>query len=185
MQITVDSLSAQRARALLDELVTLYRDAFGGPPYCKGEEEVAEFAQSFPRHVEAEGFRIVAAWRNETGPVVGFAYGYANSSDQWWYKEVAKAVPEWVVKEWLRGSFRLVEMAVAPEAQRRGIGGLLHDQLLGEVPYRKAVLSTMAAETPAYRMYQERGWRVLLDDYLFPGVDRPYRVLGLALGATG
>ncbi|UCC76215.1 MAG: GNAT family N-acetyltransferase, partial [Anaerolineales bacterium] len=75
-----------------------------------------------------------------------------------------------------------VEMAVKPETQKRGIGGLLHDHLLTGLSYQKAVLSTMAAETNAYAMYRKRGWRVLLDNLHFPGVARPYRIMGLELG---
>jgi GNAT superfamily N-acetyltransferase len=166
---------------LQHQLVTIYREAFGILPYCKEEAEVADFAQSLPRHVGKDGFRIVVALADQTEQAVGFAYGYASSRDQWWYEEVAKVVRASMVVEWLRSSFRLVEMAVAPGAQGQGIGGLLHDRLLGGLSYERAVLSTMAAETPAYRMYVKRGWRVLLDDFLFPGVTRPYRIMGLDL----
>jgi hypothetical protein len=58
----------------------------------------------------------------------------------------------------------------------------LHDHVMGGLPTRKAVSSTMAAETNAYSMYRKRGWRVLIDDFTFPGVARPYRIMGLDLG---
>ena len=181
MVLVVHSLTNQQAEAFRDQLVTIYRDAFSISPYCKDEAEVGDFAQSLPRHVDKEGFRIVVALEDQTEHIVGFAYGYANTPDQWWYEEVAKAVQPWIVTEWLAGSFRLVEMAVTPETQGQGIGGLLHDHLLRGLSYHKAVLSTMAAETNAYRMYHKRGWRVLLDDSLFSGVARSYRIMGLEL----
>jgi GNAT superfamily N-acetyltransferase len=171
----------QEAEALHGQLVTIYRDAFRGPPYFKGEGEVADFAQSLPRHMQQQGFGMVVVLEGPAREVVGFAYGFENTADQWWYEEVAKAAQPWLVAQWLAGSFRLVEMAVTPEAQGRGIGGLLHDHLLRELPYQKAVLSTMAAETNAYAVYRKRGWRVLLDDFYFPGVARPYRIMGLDL----
>ncbi|HSR31210.1 MAG TPA: GNAT family N-acetyltransferase [Anaerolineae bacterium] len=182
MAVVVHALTNQQAEASQDQLVPIYRDAFSLPPYCKEEAEVVDFAQSFPQHLQKEGFRIVVAWEDRTQQVVGFAYGLANRPDQVWYEEVAKAAPPWMVTEWLTGSFRLVEMAVTPEAQRQGIGGLLHDHLLSGLSYPKAVLSTMAASTAAYRLYRRRGWRVLLDDLSFPGVARPYRIMGLELG---
>lgn len=185
MRVAVHSPTVQQAEAFRDQLVTIYRDAFREAPYCKGEAEVVDFAQSFPRHAEKEGFRLVVASMYQAKQLVGFAYGCANTPDQWWYEEVAKATQLQVATEWLAGSFRLVEMAVTPEAQGQGIGGLLHDQLMGGLSYPKAVLSTMAAETPAYRMYHKRGWTVLLDDFLFPGVARPYRIMGLELGEDG
>jgi ribosomal protein S18 acetylase RimI-like enzyme len=171
----------QEAEALQDQLVKAYRDAFGASPYCKGEAEVADFAQSLPRHMGQQGFRMVVALEGPARRVVGFAYGYENTADQWWYQEVAKAAQSWIVAQWLAGSFRLVEMAVKPEAQGRGIGGLMHDHLLTGLSYQKAVLSTMVAETNAYAMYRKRSWRVLLDDFHFPGVARPYRIMGLEL----
>jgi GNAT superfamily N-acetyltransferase len=179
--VRVQLLTTQPVEALQLQLVAIYRDAFQLHPYCKEEAEVEGFLRSLPQHMEREGFRIVVAHDDQHGRPVGFAYGYGNTPDQWWHQEVAKAVSPWVVKEWLLESFRLVEMAVTPEVRGRGIGGRLHDQLLRGVPHRKAVLSTMAAETNAYRMYSKRGWRVLLDDHFFPGVARPYRIMGIAL----
>jgi GNAT superfamily N-acetyltransferase len=181
MVVITDSLANRQVEMLLGQLVTIYRDAFSSSPYCKKEAEVVDFAQSLPRHVEKEGFRIVVALEDRTEQAVGFAYGYANTPDQFWYEEVAKAVEPWMVMEWLTDSFRLVEMAVTPEAQGQGTGGLLHDYLLREQSYQKAVLSTMAAETSAYWMYHKRGWGVLLDSFFFPGVTRPYRIMGLEL----
>ncbi|MCJ7624605.1 MAG: GNAT family N-acetyltransferase, partial [Anaerolineaceae bacterium] len=104
--------------------------------------------------------------------MVGFAYGYANTPDQYWHTEVAKVAPPHIVSNWLMNSFRLVEMAVAPRAQGGGIGGALHYHLLNGLQYPKAVLSTMAADTAAYRMYKKRGWVVLIDDMVFSSVAR-------------
>lgn len=178
-------LTDQEAAAYQQQLVPIYRDAFRMPPNRKEEAEVLDFVQSFPRHVHEEGFRMVVALQELTERVVGFAYGYANASDQFWYEQVAKALQPRMVTEWLVGSFRLVEMAVAPEVQGQGVGGLLHDRLLRGVPYRRAVLSTMAAETNAYWLYRKRGWRVLVDDLAFLGVPRRYRIMGLELGREG
>jgi GNAT superfamily N-acetyltransferase len=181
MAVAVHSLANQQVQAFHDQLVSVYRDAFSVDPYCKEEAEVVDFAGSLPRHLEREGFRGVVALDDQTGKVVGFAYGYSNTPDQFWHQEVAKAMHPRIVTEWLMGSFRLVEMAVTPAVQGRGIGGLLHDHLLGGVPHQKAVLSTMAADTNAFRMYQKRGWRVLIDNHSFRGVARSYRIMGLEL----
>lgn len=182
MIVIASSLTNQQIEAFRDQIVTIYRDAFSAPPYRKGEKEVVGFAQSLPQHMEREGFRIVVALEDKTQQIVGFAYGYANAPAQWWHEEVAKAVQPSMVTEWLMNSFRLIEIAVTPEVQGQGVGGLLHDHLLSGLPYRKAVLSTLAAETNAYWMYRKRGWVVLLEEILFPSVARPYRIMGLELG---
>jgi GNAT superfamily N-acetyltransferase len=176
------TLTDQQAEALQDRIVSIYRDAFSAQPYCRGEEEVEDFARSLPQHVKREGFCITVALDRRTDEVVGFAYGHANTPDQWWHVQVAKVIDSRIATEWLSNSFRLAEIAVIPKAQGQGTGGLLHDHLLGRLPYQKAVLSTMAAETNAYRMYLKRGWVVLLNEICFPGVARPYRIMGLDLG---
>jgi GNAT superfamily N-acetyltransferase len=89
-----------------------------------------------------------------------------------------------LANEWLTQSFQLVEVAVTPETQGQGIGGRLHDRLLAELTYGKAVLSTIRAQTVAYWMYRKRGWRVLVEDMRFLGVDRPYRIMGLDLAPS-
>jgi GNAT superfamily N-acetyltransferase len=182
-------LTPQQIKVHQDRFVTIYRHAFHAPPYSKGEREVSDFAQSLGHHVENEGFQMVVAFEKETDEIVGFAYGYAHTPEQLFHQEVAKVIRPDIVTDWLLNSFRLVEMAVMPSAQGRGIGGGLHHHLLSGVPYQKAVLATMAAETNAYRMYRQRGWRVLLDEIFFPGVSRPYRIMGLELtglrGETG
>lgn len=119
MVAIVDFLTRQQIWALADQFILVYRDAFGAPPYCKEEKEALEFAQSLPQHGERPGFRMVAALEHEAGPVLGFAYGYANTPGQWWHAQVAPAVQPQMVSDWLIGSFRLVEMAVAPRRRAR------------------------------------------------------------------
>ena len=181
MHVVVRFLAKQQLAALYDPIVAIYRDAFKAPPYSKGEDEVMEFARFFPQHVEQEGFRLVVAIEARTGEPVGFAYGFRNAPGQGWYEVVASLMPPQTVAEWLTGSFRLAEMAVASGAQGRGVGGLLHDQLLTDLPYRRAVLSTTAAKTNAFWLYHKRGWQVLIDTFDVPGLPRPYRIMGLDL----
>ena len=162
-----------------DQLVSVYCNAFHPPPSNKGETDIADFVQSCGHHTTYSGFRIVIACDQETDDVVGFTYGFANMPDHFFHVEMAKFSPPQMMETWLANCFRLVEIAVIPQVQGRGIGGRLHDQLLQNLPYERAVLATIAAETSAYRMYQKRGWQILLEAVDFPGVPRPYRVMGL------
>jgi GNAT superfamily N-acetyltransferase len=180
--ILLKTLTDQQTEALQGQIVSIYRDAFGARPYYKAEEEVVDFARSLPQHVRREGFCVAVATDHRTDEVVGFAYGYADTPDQWWHVQVAQVMDSRIATKWLSDSFRLAEMAVTPQAQGQGTGGLLHDHLLGGLSYQKALLSTMAAETNAYRMYLKRGWVVLLNEIYFPGVTRPYRIMGLDMG---
>ena len=177
----VRDLAVQEVQMLLDSIVTIYREAFGGPPYYKGKSEVTAFARSLPDHVQREAFVCVGAFEPNTTRMLGFAYGYTSTSGQWWHANVRSALPPNLAREWLEDSYQLTEIAVRPEAQGRGIGSQLHDRLLGSVLHPKALLSTLDAETVAYSMYQGRGWVTLLENYYFTGVSQPYRIMGLDL----
>jgi len=47
------------------------------------------------------------------------------------------------------------------------------------------VLTTLYADSPAYRFYLRRGWRVIADDLSFVDVPRPYRLMGRHLPGRG
>ncbi len=78
--------------------------------------------------------------------------------------------------------FEVVELAVSPTVQGQGIGGRIHDMLLGGISHPRALLSTHAALTPARHMYDRRGWMVLRDSFFFPGTSDPFVIMGLELG---
>ncbi len=185
MAVIVRSLANHQVGAIQDQLVAIYRAAFKAPPYCKGQDEVLEFARSLPQNLKRDDFRLVVAAENETDTLLGFCFGYKITPDLMWPKVVAKAVRPQIAAEWLVNSYQLVEMAVRPNFQGQGIGGLLHDRLLEGLSYRRAVLLTMAAESNATWMYHKRGWRVLLEAILFPGLARPYQLMGLKIDEEG
>lgn len=174
-------LNPQQTLTYRDQFVAIYRQAFRSFPYNKREDEVIDFDQSLPAHIRKTDFRIVVAFETQTEAIRGFAYGYASTPTDLFNRELAKITQPDLISTWLSNSFRVVEMAIKPEIQGQGIGGALHNQLLQGLPYKKAILATMAAETNAYQMYRKRGWQILRDEIVFPGVPRPYRVMGLDL----
>lgn len=68
-----------------------------------------------------------------------------------------------------------------PAEQAKGIDTALHDALLEGLPHRQAVLSTLAGDTPARRLYNRKGRVLLAADVQFPGTDRNYVLLGRKL----
>lgn len=168
-----------------EQIVNTYRRAFREPPYNRTEVEVLAFENSFSRHIQREDFRFAGAIENASEQMVGFTYGYTSQPGQWWYEQVSRALGPQAAKEWLTDSFQLVELAVAPKAQGQGYGGRLHDLLMTGLPHLKAVLSTIAKDTVAYHLYLGRGWVDILDEFQFPGVGRPYRIMGLDLDGGG
>jgi ribosomal protein S18 acetylase RimI-like enzyme len=177
---TIELLGAAGALGARAELVAVYLAAFAPPPYAKTPAAAERFAGVFERHAGRAGFRLAAA--REGGRLAGFGYGYDGEPGQWWHDTVADALGPALAERWLRGCFELVELAVLPADQGRGIGAALHDALLAGLPNPTAALSTIAEETAGLRLYRRRGWQVLHPALRFPGVADPYTIMGLDLG---
>lgn len=182
--MTIVALDEGAAGPLLDRWVNVYRGAFSGPPYDRTEREVADFARALPLHLKRPGLRCAVAY-GEDGGVAGFAYGYVSAPGQWWHDNVGPALGRERAREWLADAFQVTEIAVLPAYQGRGLGAGLHDALLEGVTTARAVLSTLDAPTVARAMYLRRGWQPLLDNFRFPGVARPYAVLGKVMTDAG
>ncbi len=174
-------LTPRQVETAQPELREIYRQAFAPPPYGREEAVAASFADSLLRQTGLAGFRCAVAQEAVTQRLLGFAYGYTSTAGQWWHDHVARAMSPEQAQHWLLGAFELVEFAVLPEAQGRGLGSQLHDRLLDGLRYRTAVLSTLQAETVALKLYRKRGWVDLVDGYYFPGGSKPYRIMGLEL----
>ncbi|MDQ3751905.1 MAG: GNAT family N-acetyltransferase [Actinomycetota bacterium] len=161
------------------EIAEVYRRAFADHQYPYPDREVVRFRNVLNRHAERSGFRCKIA-QDDRG-LVGVAYGYTGSGGQWWHDVVAAALPSDEAERWLGDCFEVVELHLMPEAQGRGVGGRLHDELLGGLPHSTAALSTLDAETRALHLYKKRGWVPLLTDFAFPGGAKPFVIMGLDL----
>jgi ribosomal protein S18 acetylase RimI-like enzyme len=130
-----------------------------------------------PRHMSREGFRFVAE-EDENGHLAGIAYGYLGGPGQWWHDIVAREMTAEQRARWLApGHFEFVELAVRPDRRRRGLGAMLHDELLEPHDRQPAVLSTQVSNVPARSLYLARGWSVVVPEIDF-GTGEPYCVMG-------
>ena len=160
--------------APVDQIVDVYRDAFGAPGYDETPEDVERFRTGLPRHAARDGFRLALAPAD--GGLVGFAYGYTGQPGQWWTDRLLDRLPRDLTDVWVGGHFEFVELAVRPAAQRGGIGRALHDALLDGLPHRRALLGTWPDDRPARQLYLRAGWRVLAP------IDDDRTLMGLELG---
>ena len=181
MDYEIGSLTASEVLRYREEIVRIYRQAFKSAPYYKSKSEVASFHQSLGRHIKRPGLNFLIARNLQTSQFVGFTYGYSGQAGQWWHDIVANAMDSQAASVWMRNNFELVELAVIPSHQGYGIGGALHDRLLSEQRHPKAILSTLQSETIAFRLYRDRGWKVLIKDLIFPGSSRVYTIMGIDL----
>jgi GNAT superfamily N-acetyltransferase len=127
-EAVVEQRGAEQAAALLEEILPVYRSAFGAPPYRTGEEGVQRFAVRFPAMTELPGFECSVA--RVAGTAVGFAFGFTSVPGLPWRERIVAALSPPEAERWFADSFELVELAVAPEHQGFGIGGRVHDALL-------------------------------------------------------
>jgi GNAT superfamily N-acetyltransferase len=178
--VTIALVEPDVVLAHVDELTELYRRVFGAPGYDEPPELTERFrTDQLPTHARREGFRFALARRDDRP--VGFAYGYTGQRGQWWSDWVASKAPAEVVERWIGGHFEVVELAVDPAEQGRGIGAALHDALLAGLPHDRALLTTYRDDDrPAPRLYRRWGWRRLV-----AGLDEHNDLYGLDLTARG
>lgn len=158
-----------------DDVLDVYADAMQVRP-----ESARTRRSILASHLDRDGLRAVAA-DDDTGRMVGVAYGYLGHAGQWWHDQVASALEPGAVQRWLVGAFEVCELHVRPSTQGTGLGRDLLLALLAGTPARTAVLTTPDAETRARAFYRRGGWVDLARELRFPGDPRAFAVLALDL----
>ncbi len=138
------------------------------------------------RHLAYPRFRGVAATTSdESGAIIGFAYGFHGEAGQWWHDLVVAAVATTAGRgradTWLADSFEIGEVHVRPEYQGHGVGRRMMLTLTADRTERTAVLSTRDADSPARHLYRKLGFTDLLSQFRFPGGPERYAVMGAPL----
>lgn len=131
----------------------------------------------------------VATARGAEDQLLGIAYGYRGSSDQWWNSQLRyglrrTGVAAADVDRISRDYFELTELHVHPSAQGRGLGAEMLRALLGDRPEPRVLLST--PEVPqesnrAWRLYRRFGFTDVVRHFRFSGDVRPFAILGREL----
>jgi ribosomal protein S18 acetylase RimI-like enzyme len=159
----IDVLAPDEAIQVAPELAAVYLSAFGAPGYDEEPERAEQFAtEQIPLHSQRDDFKLVVSRTGEK--ITGFVYGFTGQRGQWWSDRVAAAVTPELAAEWIGDHFEVVDLAVAVEAQRQGVGRALMEALMSDLPNRKALLTTYTDDRPAPRLYRRLGWKLLVPD---------------------
>jgi ribosomal protein S18 acetylase RimI-like enzyme len=168
----------------LGDLHLTYCAAFGGPPWCEAETQRTDFLLRVLAHAHAPGFRCFLGREMSTGRLVGFAYGLStlDPARDPWASPLHEALGPQFSSWFLAGAFQLAELAVWPTMRRRGIGGALHDALLGGLTQQRAWLLTSPRADGAVALFRGRGW-CPVGSVGSPHHDRERTVMSIALPA--
>ena len=162
----------------LDDVISVYGEAMGY------RTELLQTRRGYiGAHVRRAGFRAVATLTTD-GRLAGFGYGYTSGPGQWWHDQVRAALDEPSRRYWLTDCFEVVELHVRPTAQGHGVGGRQLRALLAMADGGTVLLSTPEADeqrSRAWRLYRRFGFSDVLRDFLFPGDERPFAILGREL----
>ncbi len=162
---------------LFEGAIAVYAEAFSAPPYLDPDRGREVRSRLRDPHRRRPGFRLLVALEGER--VAGMTYGYRGEPGQWWHDSVVHAVSREAALKWLADSYEVVEVAVDPARQSRGIGTALIAELLQGRPEATAVLSTRT-DSDAHVLYRRLGFEVIVE-MTFTRGGWPFYVMGKAL----
>ncbi|MGV9826207.1 MULTISPECIES: GNAT family N-acetyltransferase [unclassified Gordonia (in: high G+C Gram-positive bacteria)] len=210
MAIRLVRLTGQDTPVWLEPALHIYVTAMD---YPRGTEH--HRASLWREHIARPGWSALAALaeppadrlltpdalRRRVGPpvsptgdevMVGIAYGYRGSDDQWWNQQLRTGLRQAgrsraAIDDIATGYFELTELHVHPDAQGRGIGHELLTALLADRPENHVLLSTPeipAERNRAWSLYRRMGFGDVLRNFTFSGDPRPFAFLGRRLPLT-
>jgi ribosomal protein S18 acetylase RimI-like enzyme len=136
----------------------------------------------FERHAGQPGYLGVAGFAPD-GAIVAIAYGYLTHPGDWWSDTVHPHLRDAGHDAAIADAFAIAEVAVTPPYQGRGLGSRLLDDLLRRIDAPRVLLGVYTDNAIARHVYEKRGFVVLTAPFRFFAGDRPYLVMGAALGA--
>src|SRR5690349_19863714 len=143
----------------------------------------ADLQARLPGHAGLEGFVAVVA--RTGGDPVGLAYGYRGERGRWWSTQIERSLSPAEQREWLDEWFEVVEIAVRPDHQGRGIGSDVHDRLLEEAGRPRALLTARADDPDVRAFYERRGWQPVKVGVRLGAGDQTWVLYGRPAGARG
>lgn len=168
--VAVERMGGVGARRVEGAFRGVYAEAFAGAPYHEGPDDVAAAFARFPALTRRAGFRAALA-RDEDGQPVGMTYGYCLAADAVWWDHLVTPVPDAMRREDGHRTFGLIELAVRPSWQGRGVARLLHRALLDGLTAERVLLNAHPEGSAASAAYRAWGYRKVGEAIPWDGAD--------------
>lgn len=157
--VTLTAADAWARRMTLGEV---YREAFG----CTTAHALGFVQESLVHVLSRDG--AVVRIQADGNDILGFLYGYTFQRGNWWPEMVGPAIEAAGYGHMMIDAFELVELAVRPHVQGRGIGSSLLRHQLNQQPETYTLLSTNAdAGNRAITLYVRHGFKILVPDFQY------------------
>lgn len=133
----------------------------------------------YARHTVHPGFRAFGAFDDTT--LVGFVYGAACRTGQWWFDQISPSLRAAGFGPWITDPYAVTELHVRPEYHSHGLGLALLTRLLAGVEHPTALLSTYDGDTRARRLYAGLGFVDLITGFRFGTSPQGYALMAAPL----
>ena len=169
--IVIESRDGDDARGLAAIVSGLYQAVFSLPPFSGDDAEFANQRSYYPVMTTRPGFRLTTASAGDEH--VGFGYGFLLPADTRWWTGLANPVGGEFAREDGHRTFAVIDYGVLPAWRGRGVGGAIHDELLGGSGARRATLSVQPKAVETEEIYRRWGWRKVSVKKMDPPVPAP------------
>lgn len=177
--VVIESYGMEHALKMSQLVSDLYAAVFSLPPYNFGPEAMAHQRAHFTKVAARPGFRLVLARtthpreEGEHGDYVAFGYGYLLPADTTWWRDIVEPLEADFRAETGSRTFAFYDFGVLPAFRGKGIGRLVHDELLGASGAERATLVARPQATETQALYRRWGWQQVGHEVMAPPARGP------------
>ncbi|GAA1040165.1 GNAT family N-acetyltransferase [Streptomyces murinus] len=145
--------------AHIEDLRSVYVDAFCAPPWNENDERAADFVGRLRVDVDRPGFTAATAVRD--GELLGFATAWTTLApfpDDRCHAQAAAGLGPDHTSDWLVGARELDELAVRRAARGTGLAARLLETVTADAPGGRCWLVTSLRSDRAMSFYRHQGW---------------------------
>jgi len=168
--ITVELMDGPTAVQAEDAFRLVYAEAFAGPPYNEGPDDVAATFRRFRSQTRKGTFRATLA-RTEDGEPVGIAYGCPLGPNTGWWDQLTEPVPDDMRREDGHRTFGLMELAVRGPWRGQGVARRLHETPFDGIEAERVLLNVHPDSKAAPAAYRAWGYRKVGEARPWQGAD--------------